>query len=391
MTEWNSDSPLAPGQHPSPAAAVPRMPLGNPVDQENFLDLLGHELRNPLAPIQYAVHLIRNSSANPSLVESACAIVERQVSRLARLVDGMVDLSRLARGKLQLNHEPIELVELVRGVVLDVQAFLLEKGVLLVESLPSAPVWLEADPVRLEQALANLLQTAIGNVDSGGEIGLVVQVNPGGWAEVAVQDTRAGLRRQWLTSVPEPEAGERSPSSMGLGVALIQGLVALHGGTFQGYADQDAGSGMSIRLPVAPAQTRPPAPVPAASAAPSQGGRRILIVEDLFDAAITMELLLEMLGHTVEIAADGVTGLEKATSFVPDVVLCDIGLPGQMDGYDLARAIRATPGLGQVYLIALTGFGTEEDKDRARQAGFDLHLTKPVDPAALEPLIARIP
>ena len=385
---------------PDPGSAAPPAGSGlqgNLLDQEDFLDLLGHELRNPLAPIHYAVHLIRNSGQDPKLLESACAIVERQVSNLAQLVEDLVDLSRIGRGKVQLPREPVDLVEAVRLAAAGCRAALEEKGLTLEVELPAAQVWLEGDPARLGQAVANLLLRTIQCADPGSPLSLAVQADPDGWGQVIVRDPGSGLLPEWLSSaigpgVPGQKSGERSPSGLGLGLALARELVALHGGTVEAHSDEAGqGSELVIRLPRLKVAHQPPVQPAPAAAVHRRQARRILIVEDLLDAAITMELLLEMLGHTVEVATDGMAGLEKAGSFAPDIILCDIGLPGLLDGYDLARTIRSTPALARIHLIALTGFGTAEDKDRTMQAGFDQHLTKPVDPAALEPLIERIP
>lgn len=365
--------------------------------KDQFLALLGHELRNPLVPISNAIYLMRRAGRDPALLDRACAIAEHQVAHISRLVDDLLDVSRIKRGKVQLRLEQVDLAELLRGVVRDYQPVCAENELVLEASLPPAPVRIDADPARLVQLVSNLLLNAIKFTDPGGRVGLWVEAPDRAWAQVTVQDSGTGIPAGLLGSVFEPftqgsETLGRARGGLGLGLALAKGLAELHGGTLAAHSDgPGTGSRFTLRLPVletpeaegqAPASRPGPAP---------EGGRRILVVEDLQDAATTLRLLLELLGHTVETACDGRAGLDKAASFRPEVILCDLGLPGQLDGYGVARAIRRAPGLERVRLVAMTGFGSGTARDRALEAGFDLHLVKPVDPEVLARVIAGLP
>jgi PAS domain S-box-containing protein len=365
--------------------------------KDQFIALLGHELRNPLVPISNAIYLMRRAGQDPALLASACAIAENQVAHIARLVDDLLDVSRIARGKVQLRREEVDLVQVIRGVVRDYQPVFAENELALEASLPSAPVRIHADPERLVQLVSNLLHNAIKFTDPGGEVGLSVEAQGGEWVQVAVRDNGIGIPAGMLASVFEPftqgrETIGRARGGLGLGLALAKGLAELHGGTLSAHSDgPGTGSRFILRLPALGATERPEPQVPASPPEPSAHGRRILVVEDLRDAATTLRLLLEMSGHTVETAHDGQAGLDKAGRFHPEIILCDLGLPGQLDGYGVARAIRRTPGLERVHLVAMTGFGSAGARDKAMEAGFDLHLVKPVEPEALTRVIARLP
>jgi CheY-like chemotaxis protein len=364
--------------------------------KDDFLALLGHELRNPLAPIGNAVHLLRKAGRDPELADRACAIVERQVAHMVRLVDDLLDISRITQGKVQLKQEKIDLVETLRAVVADYRPILETSGLALTVSLPSRPVWIAADQARIFQVVSNLFQNAAKFTDPGGRIDLEAAADASGGAVVRVKDSGTGIAPEHLASIFEPFMQEkgtigRSQGGLGLGLALVKGLVELHGGTVAARSEgHGRGSEFTLQLPAfrTAAEAAPP---PAAPEPGAPRPRRILIVEDLVDAALTMQLLLQMLGHSAAVAHDGRGGLDQAERFAPEIILCDIGLPGDLDGYEVARRIRATPALRGVHLVALTGFGTPEDKERALRAGFDAHLTKPVDPAVLGPMIAAIP
>jgi signal transduction histidine kinase len=358
--------------------------------KDDFLALLGHELRNPLAPIGYAVHLLRLGGQDPGLAERVCDIVQRQVGHLSRLVDELLDVSRITRGKIVLKREAVDLTELVRGVIADYQPVLEEHGLALEVSLPAEPLPLELDRTRMVQVVANLLHNASKFTDSGGRISVRASAGDG-WVELSVRDSGTGIPPEQLGSIFEPfmqrkETIGRTRGGLGLGLALARGLAELHGGTLTARSDGPGrGSEFTVRLPDQRAAPRPPDP--AGGVAPA-GPRRILIVEDLADTATTLQLLLQHQGHAVAVAPDGRAALEAAERFDPDIVLCDIGLPGGLDGYAVARAMRGRPRGRRVHLIAMTGFGTPEDKRQAAQAGFDAHLTKPVDPAVLGPMLA---
>jgi signal transduction histidine kinase/CheY-like chemotaxis protein len=364
--------------------------------KDAFLALLGHELRNPLAPIGNAVHLLRRGGLDPAVAEQLCAMMERQVAHMSRLLDDLLDLSRIRSGKIQLRTEPLDLGETVVRLLADYRPVLAERGLALAALQVAEPIRILADRARIVQAVSNLLHNAMKFTDPGGRVVVAVEAAEPGWCQVRVRDNGQGIRPGRLDSVFEPfvqEPGtlDRSPSGLGLGLALVRDLAALHGGTATAQSEGPGhGTEIILRLPTLPATARPASPAPAAPAAPPFRPRRVLIVEDLEDSALTLQMLLRMLGHTTEVAGDGGSALAAAERFRPDVVLCDLGLPGGLDGYEVARRLRSSPQLATAHLVALSGFGTPEDKAQAAQAGFERHLTKPVAPASLGPLIASL-
>ncbi len=364
--------------------------------KDAFLALLGHELRNPLVPIGNAIYLIRKGMQDPALMEKACAIAENQMAHIVRLVDDLLDVSRIARGKVELKIEGVDLVPILQGVARDYQPVFAENNLTLDVSLPPGPVQIDADRARVVQVVCNLLHNAIKFTDPGGHVRLAVGVPGDEWTRIMVKDSGAGIPPEQLSSIFEPfvqrkETVGRTRGGLGLGLALAKGLVELHGGTLSAHSDGPGkGSEFIIQLPMAKVIERPGLQFPSPQLDNVAHGRRILIVEDLVDAATTLRLLLEMSGHTVEVAHDGGSGLEKANRFKPEIILCDIGLPGTLDGFKVARIIRNTPELAKVHLIAMTGFASEGAKDESWKAGFDTHLTKPVDPEALEQLISHL-
>jgi PAS domain S-box-containing protein len=366
--------------------------------KDAFLAVLGHELRNPLAPIRQAVHLLGRQDQDPATLAAHCAIIERQVSHLVRLVDDLLDVSRIARGQIQLRKAPLDLVQLLRGVVEDYQPVLADKAQALETDLPEGPIPIEADATRIVQAISNLLHNASKFTDVGGRIRLRAGTLAPGRAWVRVEDPGAGIAPELLPHLFDPfmrdkDSVGRSREGLGLGLALAQGLVGLHGGTLSAHSDGlGRGAVFTLELPLAAAAQAPEPEPPAAATGPGPSRtHRILVVEDLIDTAVTLKMVLELYGHTVTLAHDGRTGLHQAASFGPDLVLCDIGLPGDLDGYGVAQALRSTPGGQGLHLVAMTGFGTEEDRARALAAGFDAHLTKPVAPEAILALIAQLP
>ncbi|MDR3673038.1 MAG: PAS domain S-box protein [Holophaga sp.] len=363
--------------------------------KDDFLAVLGHELRNPLVPIGNAMHLIRRAGQDRALVENACGIAEHQVAHISRLVDDLLDVSRIARGKVQLRNDDVDLVAIAARVAQDYGPVCAENGLDLELNLPSAQLRILADQERMVQVVGNLLQNAIKFTDPGGRIRLSVDLQDGRWARIQVQDNGAGIALEQLSSIFEPfmqrkETIGRTRGGLGLGLALVRGMVALHGGTIAAHSDgPGSGARFTVCLPLLQVlEGAEPAAAPAPM--PATRGRRILVVEDLPDAALTLRLLLELSGHTVELAPDGTAALDKAASFAPEIIFCDIGLPGSLDGYDVARAIRAAPDGDKVHLIAMTGFGSPEARERTREAGFQRHLIKPVEPEALERIIADL-
>jgi PAS domain S-box-containing protein len=363
--------------------------------KDEFLALLAHELRNPLAPIRNATQLLQRLGEPHPGVGPLREIIERQVTHLARLVDDLLDVSRISSAKVLLRKERLDLAALVRAVTADHRPLLLGGGLRLAVEVPDRPLWVDGDPTRLAQVVGNLLHNAGKFTDPGGLVTVRLAPGPdGGRATLTVCDTGIGLEADILGRLFEPfsqadRSLARSQGGLGLGLALVKGLVELHGGGVEAAsAGPGRGAEFTVCLPLAPGpaeQKRPPGgPGPKATL-------RILVVEDNRDTAATLRLLLEMEGHEVAVAHNGTAGVAAARGLWPDVVLCDIGLPGGMDGYGVARALRADPEQAVATLIALTGYGQEEDRRQARQAGFDRHLTKPVDPVVLMQLLATLP
>ena len=359
--------------------------------KDEFLAMLGHELRNPLAPIRNCLHVLGMPNATQAQAQHALSTLDRQVVHLTRLVDDLLDVSRISQGKILLRKERLDLIELVRSTVEDHRGALTAAGLALDVELPPEPAWVQGDPTRLSQAVGNVLHNALKFTDRGGRVRVRVSLDLADTAVVAVEDTGIGIELDVLGRLFEPFSQappgiDRSRGGLGLGLALVRRLVELHGGAVEASSGGSGqGTGIRLRLPVVPA---PADPAGREEEAVPGRPRRCLIIEDNVDAAESMALLLQLKGHEAAVAHDGQQGLEKAREIRPHVVLCDIGLPGSLDGYAVARAFRDDPDLRPVRLIALTGYGQEEDQRRAREAGFDLHLTKPADPEILQRLLA---
>jgi signal transduction histidine kinase/ActR/RegA family two-component response regulator len=360
--------------------------------KDEFLAVLGHELRNPLAPLRNALHVLHVRGADPPTVAWAHAVAERQTHHLTRLVDDLLDISRIGRGKILLRNEEVDLGRLIGSIVADHQRVVESSGLTLETDLPAGPVWVRGDPVRLTQVVGNLLNNAVKFTDPGGRILVrVALAEDGRRAQVTVRDTGIGISPEMLPRVFEMFAQadhSRSRSRGGLGLALVKGLVELHGGEAKAAsAGPGQGAEFTIGLPVSlPAAGADPA---APGDAPGRQPLRILIIEDNRDAAETMRVLLELVGHQVVVAHSGPRGVESAREFRPEVVLCDLGLPG-MDGLAVARALRQDLATSAAHLIPMTGYGSETDQQQCRDAGFDRHLTKPVDPEELQRILAAV-
>ncbi|MFL6231654.1 MAG: CheR family methyltransferase [Thermoanaerobaculia bacterium] len=365
--------------------------------KDEFLAMLGHELRNPLAPIRTCLHILRSPRLSGDQADRSLLTIERQVLHLTRLVDDLLDIARVSRGKILLRRERLDLVETVRATVEDQRQDLEAAGLAIELDLPGGPLWVDGDPTRLSQAVSNVLNNAGKFTEPGGRITVAARREPaGGTAAVAVRDTGIGMEPELLARAFEPfSQAERGPDrgrgGLGLGLALVKALVELHGGSVEAESPgPGGGTEIVMRLPVA-AGTEEEAMAEDPAAAAPERHRRCLVIEDNVDAAESLALLLQLDGHEAEVAFDGATGVEKARSFRPDVVLCDIGLPGGLDGHGVARAFRADPDLQSAFLIALTGYGQEEDRRRALEAGFDAHLTKPADLDELKRMLAKAP
>ncbi|HVG09721.1 MAG TPA: chemotaxis protein CheB [Thermoanaerobaculia bacterium] len=362
--------------------------------KDEFLAMLGHELRNPLAPIRNCLLILDQPGATPEQAGRARQTLERQVQHLTRLVDDLLDVSRISQGKILLRTGRLDMAALVRTAVEDYRAPAADAGETLELDLPDRPLWVNGDPTRLAQCVGNVLHNAVKFTERGGRIEVALRAEDG-QAVVSVSDTGVGVDAQTLQRLFEPfsqaDSGiDRSRGGLGLGLALVKRLVELHGGTASAQSEGlGHGTRVELRIPLQEARDEPSAPAP--GAADRRRARRCLLIEDNADAAETMGLLLELYGHQVRIASDGREGLEAARRFLPEIVLCDIGLPNGLDGYEVARRMRQDPALRAMSLVALTGYGQEEDQRRAREAGFDLHLTKPADPEKLERLLAELP
>jgi PAS domain S-box-containing protein len=363
--------------------------------KDEFLATLAHELRNPLAPIRNAVALLSRSDGDVEAVEQARSVIERQADQMVRLIDDLLDISRISQGKVPLRKERVELAAVVQSAIEAVRPLLEVHGHELTVTLPPGPVWLDADPTRLAQVISNLLNNAAKYTEKGGHIWLIAEQR-GGEVVVAIRDTGIGIAAEHLPHIFDmfsqvAPALERSQGGLGIGLALVRGLVELHGGSVDARSG-GVGKGCEfiVRLPTADV------PVTAAPEKPTHrraetGGRkcRVLAVDDNRDSADMLARVLKMMGHETRTAYDGLEAVQAAAAFRPDVVLLDIGLP-KMNGYEAARQIRTQPSGKAAVLIALTGWGQEQDRSRALEAGFDQHLTKPVDPIALERILGLI-
>ncbi len=364
--------------------------------KDEFLAMLAHELRNPLAPIHNAVELFRRQGLNEPDLVRARDMIDRQVRHMARLIDDLLDVSRLSRGKILLRKQVVDLAQVVRSAVDDYRSHVELSGLDFQVRLPDQAVHLEGDPTRLAQVVGNLLHNATKFTDRGGQVRLELTAEAdSATAALVVRDTGIGMEPEMLRRLFEPfsqadRSLDRSRGGLGLGLALVKGLVELHGGQVRATsAGLGQGTEVVIRLPLRAASG--PAGAAATQPGPRPVGRRILIIEDNPDTAESLRLLLTLTGHEAEVALTGPAGLQAARKYRPEVVVCDIGLPGGMDGYAVARALRTDPDLAATYLIAATGYGQAEDQRRARAAGFDAHLTKPVEFDDLQRLLEAAP
>lgn len=369
--------------------------------KDEFLAMLSHELRNPLAPIRSAIDILNVKGSSDPDLQTARDVIDRQVRQMVRLVDDLLDISRITRGKITLHPRPVDVEEILRGAVESSRPMIEAGAHELVVSYPPAPLWLHADPVRLTQTLLNLLNNAAKFTPRGGQIWLTAaregpEHGGRGTVVITVRDTGVGIPAAALPSIFDLFAqGERAMDGihggLGVGLTLVRSLVELHGGSVTARsAGIGQGSEFVVRLPEGEAPSDPSAhDEPSVAAASTSAPRRVLVVDDNRDQTDSLAALLALCGHEVRTAYDGPGALTVLQDFVPDVALVDIGLPG-MNGYEVARHIRGRPGLEHVVLVAQTGWGQEEHRRRSREAGFDEHLTKPVDFEALQALLARL-
>ena len=367
--------------------------------KDEFLAMLAHELRNPLAPIRNAVEILQIDAVKPAEAAKAREVISRQVAHMTRLIDDLLDVARIARGKVQLKTEPCDLARIVRQTAEDYRSTLTAAGIELRVDVPNHEIPMMGDAVRLAQVLGNLLHNAGKFTYNGGTVRVqAVDDRETGTASVSVSDTGAGMHESVLERLFEPfsqadQSLARNPGGLGLGLALVRGIVELHGGAVTAESDGPGqGSRFTIRIPLHNEAAMPSNDQNSPIEQPGQDARRrILVVEDNRDAADILQLLLSFLGHEVQLAYDGQSGLAAARKQPPDVMISDLGLPGEMDGYGFARAVRSDAGLRHIHLIALSGYGQEEDRQRSRAAGFDQHLVKPIDRAGLEAALSNVP
>ena len=361
--------------------------------KDEFLAMLAHELRNPLAPISAAAQLISAGRAGPELVNKASAIIERQSRHMSHLLDDLLDVARVTQGLVTLDMALIDLVDVLADALEQARPMVTQYRHRLDVAIGPGPVHVSGDSERLVQVVANLLNNAAKYTPPGGSLSLHMEVS-GGCARISVCDNGIGMAPSTLQQAFElfsqaARSSDRSNGGLGLGLALVKGLVERHGGSVLGRSDgPDCGSEFVVTLPLLAEEE----PAPARSHAgvrTGPGGLRLLIVDDNVDAAETLAMYLDMLGHETHVAFSASEGLARAAVLMPDACLLDVGLP-DMTGHELARRLRILPATRDAVLIAITGYGSALDRAESARAGFHHHMTKPVDTGALETLLARV-
>jgi CheY-like chemotaxis protein len=360
--------------------------------KDEFLATLAHELRNPLAPIRFALETLK-ADAPPAAATRAREVIERQVRQLVRLVDDLLDVSRITANKIQLRREPLDLGRLMTSAVESIMPLATAAGQTLDVQLPAEPMSIDGDGARLVQVFANVLNNAVKFTPRGGHIWFTAH-QQSGQAVVRVRDDGLGIAKDALPRVfdmfhqAEPVL-DRSTGGLGIGLTLARRLVEMHGGHIE-VRSPGLGEGTEVEVRLAITAALPETAV-TAEARPVTDRRtlRVLIVEDNVDAAEMLAYAVSHLGHVTRVAHDGASALTAATEFAPDVIFLDIGLP-VMNGYAVARALRARPEFAHLHIAAVTGWGQEEDRRKAREAGCDSHFTKPLSPAILDELLSAI-
>lgn len=362
--------------------------------KDEFIAILAHELRNPLAPVRTAVEIVRRINDLQPAQRRACDVIARQVAHMARLIDDLLDVSRIARGKMALQRQRCDLAAIVRQTACDYRDSVQSQGLSLVVDAGAAPVWVDGDPARLAQMVANLLSNAQRFTERGGRVTVCVRPDEATrQVRVSVQDTGIGIAPQVLARLFDPfsQAHQdlaRSKGGLGLGLALTRGLAQLHGGTVEACSEGlGHGARFTLLIPMlasAVAGADRSAPTQALAADTTHRPLKILVIEDNVDAAQSLGDLLTLIGHAVRLAFDGESGVRAAQADRPDVVISDIGLPGALDGYAVAARLRALPQLAGIRLIALSGYADASARERARASGFDAHIAKPADLGQME-------
>jgi PAS domain S-box-containing protein len=362
--------------------------------KNEFLAMLSHELRNPLTPISISLFILERAVPGSEQANRARAVIARQVGQLRRLVDDLLDITRISLGKLNLRRARFDLAQMVNRSADDHRAMFVDAGIAFNVRAVAQPLWVDGDEARMAQVVGNLLNNSAKFTPKDGTVLLELEeVTTDGMAVLRVRDTGAGVAPAMLPKLFDPfiqadESLDRSKGGLGLGLALVKGIVEMHGGLVEAHSDGlGTGAEFVLRLP-AELGTADVTLVKKPSDRPAP--RRVLVIEDNVDAAESLRDALEFGEHQVEVAHDGIDGLAKARKFKPDVVLCDIGLPG-MTGYDVARAFRGDEVLGRAHLVALTGYALPNDQQQAREAGFEQHLAKPPSLEDLDELLANLP
>jgi PAS domain S-box-containing protein len=363
--------------------------------KDEFLALLAHELRNPLAPLRNGLEVMRLAWDNAEIVAKSRDMMDRQLSHMVRLIDDLLDISRINRNKMELRSARVLLADVVSSALETARPTIEAAGHELMVSLPPEPIHLNADLTRLSQVFANLLNNSAKYTERGGRIWMTA-TREGGKVLVTVRDTGIGIPAFALPNIFDmfsqvDRSIERSTGGLGIGLALVKGLVEMHGGTVEAASPgQGKGSTFTVRLPVLKDQEDSPSGAPVEESPESSGSRRrILVADDNRDSAASMAMMLELLGNEVRIAHDGLETVALSEQFRPQVVLMDIGMP-RLNGYEATRRIREQPWGRDVTVIALTGWGQEEDRARSKEAGCDGHLVKPIDLPDLERLLAEL-
>jgi PAS domain S-box-containing protein len=363
--------------------------------KDEFLAILAHELRNPLAPIRYALAVLQRVEPDSPEAEELRGVIDRQVGQMERLLDDLLDVNRITSGKLQLCRERVNLASVMGSAIESTRPLIDMQTHALSVEFPREPIWLDADPLRLAQVLSNLLSNAAKYTEKNGNIQLTAE-RVGSEALVRVRDSGIGIPDGKLEHIFEmfvqvDNSLERTRGGLGVGLTLVQRLVGMHGGRITVHSDGPGkGSEFTVHLPLSTAATgdgRPPCEP--SDVDDSRGKLRIVVADDNADASATLGELLSLQGHQIRLAHDGESALEAVMSFEPDAAFLDIGMPG-LNGYEVARRVRGAAGGRRVYLVALTGFGQDDDKRLAHEAGFDAHLTKPARIAAIEGLLANV-